>query len=479
MVATWGSGAYATFLFANDRSGARRSAVRHPYAVKVRSAVPRAAMRIRIPPCATCRITGRAWFMMMMLALWEGFPFTIVGASTVIAYQLYAAITFALSGVFFWQVCAGRIRLSFWEWVPLSFFLWCVVVSGIYSAIFVPAPLLSWAPAIFTVAPLLTMLALRAIGATRQDAEQALYWAGLIASGLVLFDVATGFGVLDAYARGAVFGSNKIVFFKLESVFGCIIAISRIAQAQSIIKALFQLLALAIMGYNVFVLTESRLVIVAMIIALVPIWLFLLRGERKLLFALLGPIGGLPILMFAVSRYFAKFSSYGSYSAQDVSASFREFEHDYFKRAFLDTHGLGFGFMSGNDAYVNVLTIAATQRGYATGVGYYHGMALVDIGLPSATFQFGYLGLFAVLAMTAICVVTLGRSYRWSSDYATCSAMGFLMFALMLSPISTNFFTLFYTAHVGALLWFIAAMVSREGKIIRRYRVVDRLVAAQ
>ncbi|NKJ03013.1 O-antigen ligase family protein [Novosphingobium sp. SG707] len=396
-----------------------------------------------------------------LLGFWDGFPFSIFGASMVFSYQLYSAIVFAGFILYIVRALIPTLAVGWWEGVSLLLFCWCVLVSFHWSVFVQPQPLLAWLPAIFTVGPVLTIFLLKAVGATRRDAESGLYYAGAFGSLLVAVHVALGLHFLDNYARGSAFTEGRIVFFKLQAVFGLMVGLMRTAQARHPLNTLAHAFASVLMCYNVFVLTESRQLILAVFLALVPIWAFALRGQTRIIIGMVAPFIVIPLGIYAVNKYLPNFSSMSDYLGQDISTQYRVIEDQHFHHVFDLSSGMGFGFMSGDPKYNNVLTFASQSAGFLYGTGKY-GVGLVDIGLVSALYQFGYIGFLLVVGMTLTCVIRLVTATRFGQDYASTSALGYMMAALMLNPIAVNYYTLFYSAHIGALLWFIASQVRAE-----------------
>lgn len=416
--------------------------------------------REEIPPR-----TGFRWqvvLIIVLLSIWEGFPFQPLGIPPSRGYQLYTLLV-VLGCV--WRlydvVRRNSLVFSWWEATPLILATWCTLVSFYWSSVLQGVPLDGWLVGFPIVAPLLTIFLLNAVGATRRDAVNGLYGAAIFGSLLVAFDTLTKFGLLAAYSRGSAFTEGHIVFFKMVTAFGVVIGITRTINATKLGSVLLNLTCVALTGYNVLVLMESRLVSIAIFLAFPIIWLLAVRGLRKVFSGLLAPLAFGPVIVYFVASYLGNIQSLAEYLKQDRSAQFRLTEHEYFKQIFEQSYGMGFGYMSDSDRFDNVVTFAANRAGYLVGTGDY-GMSIVDIGLPSALFQFGYVGLALVLVMTAVCIGQLLWSARGGSDYAETVAAGALMATLMISPISTNFFTLSYTAHIGGLLWFLASRAARD-----------------
>lgn len=399
--------------------------------------------------------------IVFMLMFWEGFPFSLFGMPMVFGYQLFAGIIYLGFGLHMVRAVRRNAAPNAWELTSLAFFAWCVVVSYNYSTNIMPQSTQAWLPAIFTVAPLLMIFFLNVIDATRQDVERALMFLALFASFLVILDRVTGANFLAPYARGSAFSDGRVILFKYPLVFGFILTAMRAISARSIGKVTTYAIAATIMAYNITILTESRLAMAAIAIAIIPIFIFCIRGDRKLFLILVGPLVLIPVVSSLIDRYFGDFRGLDSYFAADVSASFRQYEIDYFSRHFETTSGMGFGFMSGDPAYDNVLTFAAQSGGELVGYGSY-GMALVDTGLYAALYQFGWVGLLFTLVMTLIAGWVLATSYRYGPAYSGASACGFVLLAFLLSPVPFNGFTIFASAHMGAVLWFMASQISQE-----------------
>ncbi len=427
-------------------------------------------------PARRARVGEFRWqtaLIILLLCLWESFPFGPMGINPLLPYQGYAAFVFLGVPLYFIRVGTGKITASYWEVLAIALFGLCVLSSAIYSGIIDPIPLREWLPAIYTVAPVLTILLLKAVDANLRDAERALYIAGVAGSLLVIINGALDLHLLDFYVRGSGFGTKeRVVFFKIEATFALVIAFVRLAYARSFGRVVLSALAVGITFYNVFVLSESRLAIVAIFIALFLVWLFVMRGGRKLFFLLFGPFIALPVISYVIERYMRSTTDLGSYFRNDVSASFRATEIRHFAEYFDDTYGLGFGFMSGNPEYNNIIAYSSNRGGYLYGTGDY-GLGLDDIGLYSALYQYGWAGLILIVIMTLLISVVLLRSARFGMNYAVTGAIGAMMLAFMFSPISMNFFTLFYTAHIGGLLLFMAS-AAPAGKLAPRRRRTGR-----
>lgn len=419
-------------------------------------------------------VTWRTLLIAGLLCLWEGFPFRIVGFDPLLGYQLYAVIIVIGVANYIRKSVFQHTRMHFWPLCALGLFAWCWVVSINYSVFTVPQPLTHWILASYTVTPILTILLLAGINATLRDAQRAIFWTGVVASVLVAAESRLNTGFLSAYLRGSAFGESKIVFFKLISSFAMMIALVETVHARSHIRMLLNGLATVVTGYNCIILAESRLVGLGVVLASSVTWLLVLRGTRKLVVAALALGTVVPALWIVVSRYMTGFSSIDQYLATDVSANWRVTTARHFANYFYgQTSGMGFGFMSGNANYNNVIAFSASYASQLYGVSNYV-VTLDDIGLVSALYQYGYVGLLMILVMSILCTVRLALAYRYGPQYASISAMGILMGALMISPVSMNYFTLFYTSHLGGLLWFMGWKVARLQNITSAVRTSRR-----
>lgn len=399
----------------------------------------------------------RTAFIVLLLCLWEGIPFTLIGMTNVPGLQTFAICVLLGSGVFFYRVLYRGLRMTKWENISILMFAVCVSSSIAYSVFIRPQPLPAWAFAAYTATPVLSILAFRGLNCRLGDGVQAIYWSGFGASLFLLFETAFHTGLLDFYGRVSAFGTaDRVVFFKLEAAFGLVIAMMNIIRAQRPWPTLGHILVATVISYNVFAASESRLAIFAVLAALFLSWLFVLRGSRKFLIAMIAPFFAIPVLWFVVGKFLVNFNGLEDYLVRDTSASWRRITIAHFNQYFSETHGLGFGFMSANPRYDNVLAFSSNRASELYGVPGYS-VGLDDIGLYSALYQYGYLGIALTVIMTIMAIVALFRTRALGLLFAPVASIGVLMATFLLSPIPMNYFTLFYTAHMGGVLWFLAA----------------------
>jgi hypothetical protein len=409
----------------------------------------------------------QVWVICLLLCLWEGLPFTLVGMKNSLGFQLYAAITVLLSAIAVYEIAVHRIRLSKWDVIPLLFLGYCAFVSCIYSTLISPQPLKAWLPALYTISPLLCIFAMKGIKANSDDCIKALLITGFASSLALAIVQASNSSILDFYIRASAFGSERrIVFFKLEATFALIISTIYLMRYNGIFRYLMHALNVGLCAYNVIFLSESRLAIISYGLACIFCWIFIFRLKRKAITALLAPFAAVPLTIFLIDKFLSKFSSLDDYLSNDMSSSWRKITIDRFSQYFDTTNGLGFGFMSGHPEYNNVIAHTSNFGGVEFGLNNY-GMYLDDIGIYAALYQYGYIGLIFVVTMTAVSAMRLMTAYRLGPSYEVVAACGFMMISFLISPIPMNYFTLFYTAHVGGLLWFLASRVDTESGRVR------------
>jgi hypothetical protein len=306
---------------------------------------------------------------------------------------------------------------------------------------------------------------LQAIGTKVSDVEYAIVAAGFAASIAAILDTAFDTRILSSFSRGSSFTDYKIVFFKLPSLFSAVIAIAKLFSTRTRAGIIWWAAVTLITSYSVAFLAESRLSIAGLAISCVLMALLVFKGNKRIYFIVLFIIMAVPLSYLIVSRFFSGFTSLSEYFKGDTSTWFRGEEIRHFSTVFANTNGLGFGFMSLDRAYDNSLTFAAYEAGYLVHTGNY-GMVVTDIGLYSALYQFGYIGLVLVVGYTLLSGIVLARSRRLGLSYSSSAGVGLLFISLLISPISINYFTVQWSAHIGALIFYMASQVRREALVL-------------
>jgi len=402
--------------------------------------------------------------IIVLIALWEGFPFTFIGIDDdSIGCKIVAIISIIGLPIFLIKTFSGKSKISFYHTLSIVFVIWCFIVSFYFNNYVEPKPISQWLPSGYIVLPILLVFLLSATNTTIPDVEKSIVIIGIIGSAIAIIDSYLNIGILYFYHRNASDGDSRIIFCKMPALFAFIISVTKLYNCRSFYQFIIYLLSSIITIYNVVILTESRLSLAGIIISIVMIGIFVLKNSRRFYLIITGIIISVPASIYIIDNFFSKFESFDQYLNSDVSARFRQQEIALFSNVFSGTNGLGFGFMSLNRAYHNTLTFAAYDAGNLVGTGKY-GMALTDIGLYSALYQFGYLGIFLVLTYTLLAGVTLIRSRRFGREFSSTAAVGWLFLSLLVSPISINFFTIQFSAHIGALVFFMASECGRRDR---------------
>jgi len=431
--------------------------------------IPQDAEAVALPsetrPAATARsqpvrTTGFRWQVVLaaaIIALWEGVPLMLIGfRDDSYGPKIIAGLALLSIPVHMVRRAMGKARFNAFNVAALVLVLWCFAVSAYYSNVIEPKPANQWVQSGYVVLPILLIFTFQAARANVSDIERGIVLAGTLGSLIAILDHSLSLELLKFFHRPGSDGQDRIVFFKLPALFTFIIAIARIYSARGPITIATWAVVSVITIYNVVVLTESRLALGGILIALGLIAVFVTYGNRRTFLVLTGLVAAVPVSAFVVNKYFANFTSLDAYFRNDISAWFRGEEIKHFAYLFSKTDGLGFGFMSLNPDNNNILTFAAYKQGYIIGTGE-NGPVLTDIGLYSALYQFGYVGLALILSYTLWTGSTLIRARRFGRAFAPTAAVGCLFISLLISPIAINYFTVQWAAHVGALVFFMAS----------------------
>jgi len=413
------------------------------------------------------RPTGFRWQVVLiaiLISLWEGFPHVLWGAPDSLGNQIWSMMSIIGVVIFLIRLPMRKVRLDRFQAASLVLIAWCYFVSFYFSTFIEPKPVNQWLQSGFVVMSTLSIFGLQAINTKVSDVEQAIVATGFLASLFAIIDTSLGLGMLSAFLRGSAFEGTKLVFFKLPSLFALVLSISKLFTSRSIGASIWWVTVAVATGYNVAVLTESRLATAGLAISAIVMAIFVFKGSRRVYIWVFIALVGFPASTYISSRYFSKFTNLSDYLANDSSASFRNLEIDHFSKIFAYTDGMGFGFMSLDRAYDNVLTFAAYKAGYLVHTWDY-GMVVTDIGLYSALYQFGYVGLILVLGYTLWAGLTLFHARRLGPRYYGAASVGILFISLLVSPISINYFTVQWAAHIGALVFFMASQIRREASL--------------
>ena len=417
-------------------------------------------------------VTPGVLFVAFMLVLWDGLPTAMIGFGGGLnaSRYLYALIVMAGLGITLLRLATGTRRLDGFEIFSLFAFGWCTFVSILYSVFLYPQPASEWVTAIYTVTPLMGLFVFREFGCTLEDALKGFYVCAFFAAVIVLITPIHFFNFLGFYFRDSGFGTEyRIVLLKMQSTFAFGIGFAFMLRGRSQLEKLFHAFGTIAIFVNVAIVSESRISMAAMAIGIALAFFLIFRFRDRMISGVAGAIGLIVAVPYVISKYFANFQSLDDYLKNDSSATYRNMEIDYFRDLFANTFGFGFGYMGRSENKSNILAFAATKAGTFFGNDDY-GMGLDDIGIWAALFQYGYIGLLIVATLNAVSAWQLIALARLRLVDLAAGVTGCFVIALLIGPLPANIFTLEWTGHCGAVIWFMAAEAGRRRKALLRSR---------
>ena len=412
---------------------------------------------------------SRRLFIALLFAMPSGLPLSLFGVPAYISVQIQIVTIAALVSVRALQLLQRR-WLDRWESTIVVFLLYCYFVSFISNTVFIPQPLDGWLPGLVVLVPLLLILALDAFRFTVREVIDGLLIAALFAAALVNVDRAVPIAGLNSYLHTAMHDTSlrRIVVMHNELGFAFVILVARLLNVRTMRNVLLYMAALALLSGPLFIVSETRLVIAAALIGLTLYALLVFRSTVKALVLSILAVIAAGLAPFVLGKYFEYAVAMGDLSG-DPSVRFRTIEILHFGRLFEQTAGFGFGLMSLSVNKPNILTDALFRDAALYGAPDYW-LSLVDIRIYGALYQFGYVGLALVLALTLIVAYRLWQCSR-QPDYPQrddVGAVAAIVVAFMLSPLPMNLFTAENTVTIGGMLWFLAARASRDAQMLRR-----------
>ena len=429
-----------------------------------------AAGRARSSQRSLASKLSRRLFIALLFAMPSGLPLSLFGVPAYQSDQIQIVIIAALVGVRALQLLQRR-WLDRWESTIVVFLLYCYFVSVVSNSFFIPQPLDGWLPGLVLLVPLLLIFALDAFKFTVKEVIDGLLIAVLFAAALVNVDRVAPIAGLNSYLHTAMHDPSlrRIVVMHNEMGFAFVIMIARLLNTRTMGGVLLYLAALALLSGPLFIVSETRLVIAA---ALIGCTLYALLVYRSTIKALV--LSVLTVIVASLTPFvFGKYIEYGLAMgdlSDDPSVRFRNIEILHFGQLFDQTAGFGFGLMSLSPNKPNILTDALFRDAALYGAPDYW-LSLVDIRIYGALYQFGYVGLALVLALTFIVAYRLWQCSR-ELNYARRDDVGAVaatVVAFMLSPLPMNLFTAENTVTLGGMLWFLAARASREVRTLRQF----------
>jgi hypothetical protein len=355
-------------------------------------------------------------------------------------------------------VGARRAHNRWQHWSLATLFAYCAGVSFVANTFIFEYGVGNWVPALYYLAPLLFYYTLVRLDYAVADITDALIWTGIIAAAVVMFDQVFPQDVLDVYYRRPVFDTSlrRIVILKSETVLALLLLVARLGEAKVVTRRLLLYAApLAMMAYTVFVVSESRLGIATTVLAL---GFFAVSGHRSkgrmATLVVAAAVAAAVLFGGAAEKYLGAFSGTSTADYFDeYNVTIRLESFTFFWDQFLHTFGMGFGVMS-------VSPDADNFQAHAIPLSH----NIVDLGWFAALFQFGVLGLFAVMWLTVRLVrslLSVNRvvSYTRRREVAM---IGLFVLAAVLNPVPLNLFTLTHSVLLGSTLWYVSARAREE-----------------
>lgn len=408
-------------------------------------------------------------FFVMLFYFWEGLPAVLLGSIPSSSKYVVSAFILFSCGVYVFQVARGAIRVSRWEAMAMLMFAYMVFVTVVYSGFVAPLPLSEWLFSIYQLTPVLLIVALRPYRFAAADAVNALVIVGVSASVIVIVDALIKFPFMEVYQREATTDATlrRIVFLKMETAFALSVVAVRWLTASNIrAKVRWSLFAIP-PAISLFVFSESRSAIAAVLLGLTVFVLFIQGGTRRLKSILIGSAAMFVISPFFLAKYIEQFLGASDYFSNDQSNSFRLLELAHFYDYFLDTNGFGFGSMSMGEGKQNIIAWSSHEAGYLNGTWGY-GLQLSDLGMYGALFQFGVVGLILTAYMTFKCLSRLIKIAKVSRYANEAGVLGATMLFFEINPWPVSYFTLDWSIFIGGVLWFVAGRLSHELRFGRR-----------
>lgn len=410
------------------------------------------------------RLPRLALFVALIL-LWDGLPFALVGLDRSLGMHATTLLMLVGIGMFTLRLLRGETKLDIWTLVPLLMFgamLASTIVSSLY---FFYNPIVTWIPALSNYSPVFLILFARVFDFRLSELLAGILFVSILSSAIVFVDHFYQLPLLEQYVGTSGFDrfNRRILMLKNDNAFGFMIALARMTTARTLNRILGYGAALALIGFNIVIVTEARLVVGAILVASGVYVLFILPGQRRALTATAG------ILMMAIagpivfSKYIDRIASTSDYATDDTSVSWRIITVNHYQKYFVESHYLGFGIMPTSPKNDNILTYSYYEASKLYGdVGNFWGIYLADTSLYGALYQFGFPGLFLAVFLSFFAFYRLIRAPRGATLYPyELKALGLGALFLVVSPWPLNFFGLSWSIMSGYELWAVAARAAQ------------------
>lgn len=406
---------------------------------------------------------GRRIFVALIIALPSGMPLGLAGIDNYLSMQVQQVMIMLLAGFRLLHIFSRRWPTR-WEGLVLAAIVYFYFATFISNTFFIPQPADGWLPGLIVVAPLLLIFVFDLFEMTAAEVIDGLLLATLSVALLLNIDRIVPISALNDFVHySSRYGSaRRIVLLHNEMGFAFTILLARAISAVNLGARLWSGAGLFLLAGPMFLVSESRLVIAASVIAAAIYVAVFFHSRIKVLY-----LAGILLLIAALSPlligFVVEYGSTISSLSEDGSAQFRNIEIAHFKQYFDQTFGFGFGLMSDSPNKPNIISNALYRDAALYGApGYW--MSLVDLRIYAALYQFGYIGLGFMLYLTGVCALgawKLARNARLSirSDYAALAA---IIIGFMLSPLPLNLFTVSNTVTIGGCVIFLVARGQRE-----------------
>lgn len=408
----------------------------------------------------------------MLPLLWAGLPFAFFNAP--LAFGNHAVSVIVIVGMIIYavQIIVGKQHIDIWIIAP-SLMLVAMLFSTIVSSIFFfNNPATDWVPALSNYSPILLIFTLRAFDVRLAEILFGFLSASTIVAAIVAIDHFHNLPFMDNYATYSAFdiSNRRIVLIKNDIGVGLMICIARLAMMKKIYSAIFYIIILALIGFDLIVATEARLVLGAVLLAIAMFIMFGIPTARKFVFIFTAICFLIGSGQFLFGKYIDRMMSTSDYSSEDSSVTWRLITVDHYQQYFEQSNGVGFGIMSTSPIKQNILTYSYYSASQLYSNSGDWGVYIADASLLGALFQFGvpgfviaiFLSLYASFKMIAV-----GRRGFVPNAKEIC-AIGFFMLFLVLSPWPINFYGLNWAIMSGAMLWALAARSVSVDLRIRR-----------
>lgn len=407
--------------------------------------------------------TWRALLVCLLILSWEGLLPAVFNLP--VHYGRYFVASLVIAGVVLWFF-HGAMRHRWLSQPPnyfrtaVLFYFFTFATSAVYTNAIDTLPLSEWLLAQYALTPLLVGFFLAVLRVKWRDVIHGVVCAAMVGAILTTVDQVHQLAFLDGFARGSIndINARRLVLLRVENGAAVVLVFASMIGAGSPPRSrTLSLLALSVLVFALFKVSESRQSILAVVLGIA--FLYLLggvKGSRKLP-SLLFLLVAAPFVFFVfLAPYIEKFVTASDY-VEDGNILIRLQALAFYYERFTNTYGLGFGILSNGDNATNFFAIA---HRVGNGVWPYF---IADIGILSALVQFGWFGLALVIYMSYRVSKRLISTRRGQHAHSNMPAfaIGCYLLGCLIHPWPMNFFTLEWTALFGGLMLFVSASLPR------------------